>query len=142
MDFFKVSQEEIANATTGSKALFADNEKVKFTIKELKQKVINDKENLLISCAVTSDSDKSNGKDHTFFIDDKPNSMKTWVKILRCFFTDEQIASGIDPMTLVAGEFESIAKKSFKDQKEYTNFYEFTSAEGAVLDTPAAFNLF
>jgi hypothetical protein len=144
MDFFKVSAEDIAQATSKDKAVFTDGEKVTFTIKELKEKEINGKNNLIISCAVSSESVTSNGKEHAFFISDSPTSVKTWIKILRCFFTDEQIAQGVDPLVLVANSFTSTAKMSTKDSKTYTNFYEFSAANDGspVAGEAAKFDLF
>lgn len=146
MDFFKVTEEDIATATKGSRATFTNNEQVKFTIKELKQKEINGEENLIISCVVTSESATSNGKDHAFFINNRPTNMKSWIKILRCFNTDEQIAKGVDPMLLIGCSFTSVAKLSAKEGKEYINFFEFKPVKddlvGGVATVQKAFDLF
>jgi hypothetical protein len=128
VDFFKVTQEDIDKASSGDRAQFVHDEEVTFTIREFKEKDVNGSRKLIVDCAVQTNSENklSNGKQYAFFIDDKPHSVKTWVKILRCFFTDEQIAQGIDPMTLISQQFMSVAKLSVRDDKEYTNFYEFS----------------
>lgn len=129
MDFFKVTNEDIEKAKTGDKATFKDKELATFTIREFKEKVVNDKQTLIVECVVSSENTENNGKGHAFFINDSAFAVKTWVKILQCFYTDEQIAQGIDPMTMVSLKFKSTANHSQNGDKLYVNFYEFANAE-------------
>ena len=132
MDFFQVSADDIKKATSGDKAVFVDGEEVVFTITELKEKEINGKPSLIVQTQVKSESDESNGLGHAFFVDDSAMGMKTWIKILRCFFTDDDIAQGVDQMSLVSRQIKSTARRSpsKKDPtKIYTNFYDFEAVD-------------
>jgi hypothetical protein len=128
MSFFQVTEEEIKNAHKGKKKNpeFKHDEKVEFSIKEVKDKG----EMIIIACDVLNTEFK--GEEYAFFIKNGISASRdVLIRILMALFDDTQIKSGqVTPVMLINKRIESVAKVSAKEGRTYCNFYDFKELEG------------
>jgi len=130
MNFFKPTEEEMKEASSGGMPDFKNNEEVSFLITEITDKVHNGANLLIVGTKVVGGD--HDGKKYPHFIRENAASKGIWISMLKAFFDDATIMSGsLTPTSLVGRVMKSTAKLSTaKDGKKYTNFYEFSEVGG------------
>ena len=143
MNFFKPTESEIKEASSGGMITFKHGQEVEFMIKEVATKPCKakdpdgneiDSEMIILGLDVLNTEHK--GKTHKLFI--RPNSAGSsqWLNILNTFMTTEEIIEAgknerLSPSTPVGRQIKSVAKVTAKGGKEYVNFYNFSALGGA-----------
>jgi len=139
IDFFKPTKEEVESAKNGDRAVFKDKEEVVFQITEVKQKVSKAGDNMMIIDSKVLSGENA-GKDHPFFIFDRPASKNVLFNMISCLFGEAKLISGeVTPAMMVTKQVKSVCRVTKgKDDRVFYNFDDFAEQGGVPSGLGAA----
>lgn len=124
-DFFKVSKEEIEAVENDGKLKVEKGKDYTFKIVEIKEKEKDGYKMLVVVLAeVTSKLE------YAMFVksNSKP-SLKNWMELLKCFFSNEEIGKGFQRTALIGKAFSATGDSREYNGKTYTDIKNFKAVD-------------
>ena len=124
MSFFKVTAEEIKDASSGGKVEFKGGQDYTFLVTAINEKEEQGQVFYVFDTKIIGGENDGKKFGHWFRPHKKP-SLAAMVSLIQCFYTDEQINAGFEMTELIGKAVTSQARIAQVGDKKYTNFYSF-----------------
>jgi len=133
-DFFKVSQDEIDAVENDGKLKIEKGKDYTFQITELKEKAKDDHK-LLIVVLIEA---KTKLEYAMFIKSNKKPSVKSWMELIKCFFSDNDIRNGFQRTSLIGKTFTATGDARDYNGKTYTDIKNFKAVANVPGDVDVA----